>query len=98
MDDTHKKSSSLILNTLDSIPIPDSNSKSITALLKEGGDVTGYKLSDGSFVSKEEGINLARSGGISGISIAHRNDTEYLKSILDDNENNNLSKLPTINK
>ena len=35
---------------------------------------------------------LVKSGG----GIAHNGDTEYLKSIPDDSENNNLSSLPTV--
>ena len=47
-------------------------------------------------MSKEEGVSLAKAGEIKGVGIAHRRDTEYLKSIPDDTENNNLSALPTV--
>lgn len=39
---------------------------------------------------------LPKAGEIKGVGIAHRKDTEYLKAIPDDNENNNLSSLPTV--
>ena len=39
---------------------------------------------------------LAKAGEIKGVGIAHRKDTEYLKAIPDDNENNNLYSLPTV--
>lgn len=39
------------------------------------------KLSDGSIVSRDEGVSLAKQGGIRGVGIAHRKETEYLKSI-----------------
>ena len=39
---------------------------------------------------------MAKQGQIAGVGIAHRGDTEYLKSIPDGNENNNLSNLPSV--
>ncbi|MPN34354.1 hypothetical protein SDC9_181847 [bioreactor metagenome] len=39
---------------------------------------------------------MARQGEIAGVGIAHRKDTEYLKSIPDGTEDNNLSNLPTV--
>ena len=65
-------------------------------LVKESGRITGYQLSDGSTVSREEGVALAKDGEIRGVGIAHRKDTEYLKSIPDETENNNLSSLPSV--
>jgi len=58
--------------------------------------VTGYKLSDGNILPKEEAISLARDGGIRGVGVAARNGNEYLKSIPDGTEDNNLSHLPTV--
>ena len=68
----------------------------ITGLVKESGSITGYRLSNDQIVSREEGIRLARNGQIRGVGIAHNGDTEYLKSIPDDTEDNNLSNLPTV--
>lgn len=85
----------LARNTLDDIPSPKSNAKEITGLVKSSGRVTGYQLSDGSTVSKQEGVNLAREGKIKGVGIAHRKDTEYLKSLPDGSESNNLTNLPS---
>lgn len=86
----------LAMNTLDDIPEAKNNAKEITGLLKSSGKITGYQLSDGSTVSKQEGVSLAKSGEIKGVGIAHRKDTEYLKSIPDGTENNNLSNLPSV--
>lgn len=86
----------LARNTLDDIPSPKSNAKEITGLVKSSGRVTGYQLSDGSTVSKQEGVNLAREGEIKGVGIAHRKDTEYLKSLPDGSESNNLTNLPSV--
>lgn len=86
----------LARNTLDDIPQPKSDAKEIVGLVKNSGRITGYQLSDGSTVSKQEGVNLAKEGEIKGVGIAHRKDTEYLKSLPDDSENNNLGNLPSV--
>lgn len=81
---------------LDEIPTPDSDAVSITGLVKSKGRVSGYQLSDDRIVSREEGVDLAKAGKITGVGIAHNKDTEYLKSIPDNSESNNLSSLPTV--
>ena len=64
--------------------------------MKEGGRITGYQLSDSSIVEKQEAVDMAKQGQIAGVGIAHRGDTQYLKSIPDDRENNNLGNLPSV--
>lgn len=86
----------LARNTLDDIPTPKSDAREIVGLVKSSGRVTGYQLSDGSTVSKQEGVDMAKEGEIRGVGIAHRKDTEYLKSLPDGTENNNLNNLPSI--
>ena len=86
----------LVKNTLDQIPQPGANAKRIVGLVKEGGRITGYQLSDETFVSKPEAVSMAKQGQIAGVGIAHRGDTEYLKSIPDGTENNNLGNLPSV--
>ncbi|MBQ8981974.1 MAG: DUF3892 domain-containing protein [Lachnospiraceae bacterium] len=81
---------------LDEIPSVKENAVSITGLVKKKGRIIGYQLSDQRVVSREEGVSLAKSGDIKGVGIAHRKETEYLKSIPDGSENNNLSALPTV--
>ena len=88
--------SALPMAAMDDIPTPKEDAVSITGLVKEKGRITGYQLSDDRIVSKDEGVELARSGNIKGVGIAHNKDTEYLKSIPDDSESNNLSSLPTV--
>ena len=87
-------SEALARNTLDDIPQPKSDAKEIVGLVKSSGRINGYQLSDGSTVSKEEGVALAKDGEIKGV--AHRKDTEYLKSIPDGSENNNLGNLSSV--
>ena len=81
---------------LDEIPTPKADAESITGLVKDSGRVTGYQLSDNTIVSREEGVRLAKAGQIKGVGVAHNGSTEYLKSIPDDSEQNNLSSLPTV--
>ena len=78
------------------IPEPNDDAKEIIALVKESGRVSGYKLSDGQIVDKEEGVQLAKQGEISGVGISTRNGSEYLKSIPDGTEDNNLGNLPSV--
>ena len=81
---------------LDEVPTPKSDAKEIVGLVKESGRISGYQLSDGSTVSKEEGVAMAKAGEIQGVGVAHRKDTEYLKSLPDGTENNNLGNLPSV--
>lgn len=85
----------LVKNTLDQIPQAISDAKRIVGLVKESGRVTGYKLSDNTFVAKSDAVEMAKQGKISGVGIAHRGDTQYLKAIPNDNENDNLGNLPS---
>ena len=86
----------LPLNTFDDIPQPRTDAKEIVALVKEKGRVTGYQLSDGSLVTKAQGVAMAREGGIKGVGIASRKRKEYLRSLPDEKEQNNLSSLPSV--
>ena len=86
----------LVKNTLDQIPQAEPNAKHIVGLVKKGGKITGYKLSDETFVSRQEGVSMAKQGQIADVGIAHRGDTEYLKSIPNGSENDNLSNLPSV--
>jgi len=78
------------------LPTPRPDAQRIVALVKKGGRVEGYQLSDGRMVSKAQGVAIAREGGIQGVGISSRKGNEYLKSIPDGSENNNLSSLPTV--
>ena len=86
----------LVKNTLDQIPQANPNAKRIVGLVKEGGRITGYQLSNNSIVEKQQAVEMARQGQIADVGIAHRGDTEYLKSIPNGNENDNLGNLPSV--
>lgn len=81
---------------LDEVPNPKSHAKEIVGLVKSGGRITGYQLSNGTTVSREEGVVMAKAGEIQGVGVSHRKDTEYLKSLPDGTEDNNLSTLPSV--
>lgn len=81
---------------LDDVPSPKADARKIVGLVKSSGRITGYQLSDGRTVSKEEGVAMAKSGDIQGVGIAHRKDSEYLKSLPDGSEDNNLGNLPSV--
>ncbi len=86
----------LAMNALDDIPKAAPDALRITGLIKQSGRITGYRLSDDTVLDKQQAVSLARQGGIAGVGIAHRGDTEYLKSIPDGSENNNLGNLPSV--
>ena len=88
--------SELVKNTLDKIPEAKSDAKRITGLVKENGRVTGYQLSDDTIVEKPQAVQMAKQGEIAGVGVAHRGDNEYLKSIPNDKENDNLGNLPAV--
>ena len=88
----------LAKNALDEIPKANDDAKQIVGLVKENGKITGYKLSDETFVAKPQAVQMAKQGDIKGVGVAHRGDTEYLKSIPDGSENNNLGNLPAVSK
>ncbi|WP_460292751.1 DUF3892 domain-containing protein [Clostridium tertium] len=87
----------LPININKEVPTPNSDAESIKALIKKSGEVVGYELSNGERVSKEEGVQMAKSGQISGVAVGvSKKGEEYLRSIPDQSENNNLSSLPTV--
>ena len=86
----------LVKQTFDQIPHPNLYAKRIIGLVKEGGRITGYQLSDNSIVEKQQAVDMAKQGQIAGVGIAHRGDKEYLKAIPDGSENNNLGNLPSV--
>lgn len=90
--------SELAKASLDQIPTPKTDAKEIVGLVKSNGRISGYQLSDGTKVSREQGVSMAKSGDIKNVGISHRKDTEYLKSIPDGEEGNNLGSLPTVSK
>ncbi len=77
-------------------PVPNKDAREIAKLVRKDGRVSGYELSDGTVLSKREGVALAKQGGIRGVAIASRNGNEYLRSLPDGRESNNLGNLPSM--
>ena len=67
----------------------------VVGLVKKSGKISGYQLSDGSKVSKEQGVLLAKDNKIKGVAVATNQGTEYLRALPDQAENNNLGNLPS---
>ena len=87
----------LPININKEVPTPNSDAESIKALIKKSGEVVGYELSNGERVSKEEGVQMAKNGQISGVAVGvSKKGEEYLRSLPDQSENNNLISLPTV--
>lgn len=79
------------------VPTPNSDAQSIRAIIKNSGEIVGYELSNGKRINKEEGVQMAKNGQIAGVAVGvSRKGEEYLRSLPDENENNNLSSLPVI--
>ena len=76
-------------------PVPNKDAKTIMKLIRTNGKISGYQLSDGTVLSKADGVALAKQGGIRGVAIASRTGSEYLRSIPDGKESNNLGDLPS---
>jgi len=80
------------------IPTPRPDAMHITQLVKHSGRIEGYLLSNGQTITKEQGVSLAKSGEINGVAVATRNGSEYLRSLPDGQEENNLGSLPSVSQ
>lgn len=79
------------------VPTPNNDAQSIRAIIKASGEIVGYELSNGKRINKEEGVQMAKDGQIAGVAVGvSRKGEEYLRSLPDENENNNLSSLPVV--
>lgn len=77
-------------------PSPNPDALSITGLLKQSGKISGYQLSNGQKVTRDQGVQMAKENKIKGVGVASKKETEYLRSLPDGEEANNLSNLPTV--
>lgn len=86
----------LPMRAMKEIPIPGPDAKRIVSLVKKDGRIDGYQLEDGRVLTKEDGVAMAKAGGIAGVGVSSRNGNEYLKSLPDGSEDNNLGSLPSV--
>lgn len=94
----HRDLSFLPMAAMKDVPVPRADAREIVALVKKSGRTAGYRLSDGAVVDKAEGVRLAKEGRIKGVGVATRKGNEYLKSLPDGREDNNLDGLPTVKR
>ena len=95
MSDKNIDLSKLPMMAMEYVPEPNENAKQIVSLIKDEGKVTGYELEDGRILNKEEAVELTKQNGIRGVGVASRKGNEYLKSLPDEKDENNLSNLPS---
>ena len=88
----------LPMSAMKDIPSPNADAKEITSLVKQSGRITGYQLSDGQVLDKAAAVQLAKQGGIRGVGVAVNKGTEYLKSLPDESDDNNLGNLPSVSR
>jgi hypothetical protein len=73
------------------------SAKQIIKFIKQDNEVTGYVLSSGEKVSVKEAIELAKEGRLEHVGVSTSKDgSEYIRSLPDGDESNNLSHLPSI--
>lgn len=79
------------------VPTPKNDAKEITGVIKYGSRIVGYEIENGHQLDKAAAVEMAKNGEIKGVavSVSAKGD-EYLRSLPDDNESNNLRNLPTI--
>ncbi len=86
---------SLPTMAMEYVPQPNINAQKIVALVKDQGRITGYQMEDGSVLDKEQAVALAKQDMIRGVGVASRKGNEYLKSLPDESDENNLGNLPS---
>lgn len=73
------------------------NAEQITKLIKSGGEVVGYELESGKHISVQQAIDMARSNQLKHVGVSTSKDgSEYIRSLADGDESNNLGNLPSI--
>ena len=61
------------------------------------GEINAYKLDNGEIVPKEQAVSMAKEGSIKGVSVVvSKNGEEFLRSLPDNDANNNLENLPNL--
>lgn len=69
----------------------------ITKLIKSGGQVVGYELESGVHVSVQQAIDMAKHNQLEHVGVSTSKDgSEYIRSLADGDESNNLGNLPSI--
>ena len=73
------------------------NAEQITKLIKHSGEVVGYELASGRHISVNEAIEMAKANQLVHVGVSISKDgSEYIRSLADGDESNNLGNLPSI--
>lgn len=96
MEQNEERSNGIPASINEVNPTPEKDALQITGLIKKSGRIAGYQLSNGENVTKEQGVQMAKENHIKGVGVAVKQGTEYLRSLPDGNENNNLGNLPSV--
>ncbi len=86
----------LAMQSFQNVPTPNPSACEIVAQVKTSGTVSGYQLSNGQTVDMKTAVTMAKNGEIKGVGVATNQGTEYLRSLPDGDEANNLNNLPTV--
>lgn len=71
--------------------------QAISKLIKSGGEVVGYELQSGVHVSVQQAIDMAKHNQLQHVGVSVSKDgSEYIRSLADGDESNNLGNLPSI--
>ncbi|MDK2821255.1 MAG: hypothetical protein PWP31_1220 [Clostridia bacterium] len=69
--------------------------KRIVAVRKnEDGDLTAFKLEDGTILDYDQALNMAKNGELEHVDVFHKYGRDILRSEPDGTEENNLDNLP----
>lgn len=73
------------------------DAEQITKLIKSGGEVVGYELESGKHISVQQAIDMAKNNMLKHVGVSTSKDgSEYIRSLADGDESNNLGNLPSI--
>ena len=73
------------------------NAKAITKRIVNSGDVVGYELESGEHITVEQAIEMAKANELKHVGVSTSKDgSEYIRSLADRDESNNLGNLPSI--
>ena len=73
------------------------NAKAITKRIVKSGEVVGYELESGEHVTIEQAIQMAKANELRHVGVSTSKDgSEYIRSLADSDESNNLGNLPSI--
>ena len=73
------------------------DAEAITRLIKSGGEVVGYELESGKHISVQQALQMAKCNQLKHVGVSTSKDgSEYIRSLADGDESNNLGNLPSI--